>query len=205
MCVPLIVHGDDAECHRRRSFTVCSFASVTVGKCSPWENRFLLYCMDGNKCCDETLHGLDTWLMWSFNELMTGTWTDVGPFGETLANRTSRRGLPLAGGYCGILVFHRGDEKYMVKSFNMRVSWVSEQVCWRCRASRVPTSNDLYTFHGPAAPHRQTFIGLSDFITQTCRDNPWVHMPGFDPSIICYDLLHVFDLTLVADCSASAS
>ena len=203
MCVPLILHGDDAECHRRRSLTVCSFASVTVGGVSPWENRFTLYCMDGNRSCDATLDELDSWLAWSFYELMCGEWKETGPWSDPVPKRMGMDGKQIAGGYRGILTFHRGDEKYMAKTYHMKVTWLSKQVCWRCKASRHPTSENLYTFYGPSAHHRSTMIGLEEFIEHTCGPNCWVHLPGFHPSMIFYDLLHVFDLSIVADASAS--
>lgn len=201
-CIPLILHGDDAECHRRRSFTVVSFASVTVGHVSPWESRYMCYCLDGNRSCDQTIDVLDSWLMWSFCELMCGHWCEVGPWSQPLERRRNKSG-PIAGGYRGILTFFRGDEKYMAKAFHMKVTWLSQQVCWRCKASRNANSPLLFTHFGAGAQHRDTVIGLHEFITETCGPNCWIQLPGFHPEMIQFDLLHVFDLTMVADAAAS--
>lgn len=203
-CIPLICHGDDAESHRRRSFMVTSFGSLLVGNCSPWDNRFLSYCCDNNRVCSETLDSLDSWLAWSYTELMCGRWLQHGPWSEILPHRRNKAGKLLANGYRGILVVMRGDEKYVQKAFHMRVSWVSEQVCWMCSASRVRDSQNLYTYFGPGAGHRLSLIGLEDFICQICRPNGWVRIPGFHPQMLFYDFLHVFDLTLVPDAAASA-
>lgn len=184
---------------------VVSFASLLVEGCSPWESRYLLYCLDSNVSCSETLDGLDVWLAWSFTELMSGHWFEHGPFAARLPERRALAGKPIASGFRGIIVAHRGDEKHIQKAYHMSVSWISEQVCWRCCASRVRTSELLYTYFGPAAPHRNTMISLETFLTETCRPNAWVNIPGFHPEQLLFDFLHVFDLTLVPDAAASAT
>ena len=202
-CIPIIVHGDDAESHRRRSFMVCSFASVLNIGCSPWESRFVLYCLDNSRSCDSTIDTCDTWVVWSLVELMTGHWFERGPWNQELSWRQQRHGEPIAGGFRAIPVFHRGDEKYMHKCYHIANSWISERVCWTCHASRVSSSDLLYTTFGPCAKHRGTKIGVSEFIEQVSRRNAWVQIPGFHTDMLCYDLLHVFDLTLVPDAAAS--
>ena len=155
-CVPIVLHGDDAESHRRRYFTVCSFASVTVGHCSPWENRYVLYCIDGSRTCDASYDGLDSWLAWSFKELMHGEFDDAGPWGEEVKWRRGwQMHQPLAGGYRGIPCFHRGDEKYLIKAYHFKTNWNSERVCWRCAASRVANSPMQYT----ATSQYHVFVG----------------------------------------------
>ena len=85
----------------------------------------------------------------------------------------------VVGSWRGILCFHRGDEKYTQKALKMK-AWNSEQVCWRC-------SELLYTHFGPGAKHRTTFLGLHEFIVETCHPSPWIRLPGFHPSMIHYD------------------
>ena len=203
-CVPLILHGDDAESHRRRSFMVCSFSSLLVKSSSPWESRLLCYCLDSSKTCDETLDTMDTWLVWSLVELMSGRYMDKGPWGEPVPSRKGLEGKELAQGWRAVLCAHRGDEKYLAKAYHVGVSWLSKQVCWTCRASRVSTSSLLYTHFGPNAQHRTTFLTTSEFI-QLCKPNAWVRLPGWHVDVMTYDLLHVFDLTLVPDAAASVS
>ena len=202
-CVPLILHADDAESHRRRSFTVCSFASLLTTGGTPWENRLLLYCLDCARSCSETTDVLDAHLVWSFTELANGRYMDTGPWSEVLPHRQGMGGKLIADGWRGILVVHRGDEKYLQKCYHMSVSWISEQVCWRCHASRLSGSRELYTYFGENAHHRQTMIGTAEFIEATTKRNPWVRYPGFHPSMVWYDILHVYDLTLIPDAAAS--
>lgn len=203
-CIPLIFHGDDAESHRRRSFMVCSFASLLVKGCSPWESRLLCYCMDNARSCNETLLTMDSWIVWSLVELQMGRYMEVGPWSEPAPKRKGLGGKPLANGYRGILVVHRGDEKYITeKAYHVRISWLSQQCCFSCHASRMPNSRMLYTHFGPNASHRQTLVDTAEFI-QSCKQNAWVHLPGWHVEILMYDLLHVFDLTLVPDAAASA-
>ena len=40
---------------------------------------------------------------------------------------------------------------------------------------------------------------------QNTYSNAWTRVPGFCPSMVMYDLLHVLDLSLIPDCSASAT
>ena len=201
----MILHSDDADAHRRRSFLVVSFASLLVHSCSPWDNRFLSYVIDTSMVCTETMTGLDTWLAWAYTELQCGRWFHHGPWSEELDDRKEKGGQLIANGYRGIVVCHRGDEKAIQKAFHMKVSWISEQVCWRCCASRLRRSRNLYTYFGPSAPHRSTICDIDTFITKFCRPNPWIRIPGFHPEQLQYDLLHVFDLTLVPDAAASVA
>ena len=182
-----------------------TFASVVIGRVSVWESRYLLYCLDNNVTCSETVACLDEWVAWSFAELQEGRWFDRGPHNQELPYRKGKGGHSLAEGWRGILCFHRGDEKYTQKAFKMKVAANSEQVCWRCKASRLPGSELLYTHFGPGARHRLTMLGLQEFIADTCRPTPWIRLPGFHPSMLHYDLLHVFDLTVVGDCAASVA
>ena len=108
-CIPLILHGDDCESHRRRSFTVCSFASLLVKNCSVWDNRLLCYCTD-NSSCNETVDTLDAWLVHSLTELMMGRFFEIGPFGDPIPGRENKGGQEIAGGYRGILTAPWGRE-----------------------------------------------------------------------------------------------
>ena len=202
--MPLIWHGDDAESHRRRGFNVNSFASLLTKSTLPWETRFICYVLDNSKGCDETLDGLDTWVVWSLTEMQLGRYFGSDPFGKPLASRRDLAGKEIANGWRGILVAHRGDEKYLQKAYHVSVSWLSQQCCWNCKASRLSGSELLYTHFGPNARHRSTFLDSSDFIA-LCKANAWVRLPGWHIEVLMYDFLHVFDLTMVPDAAASAS
>ena len=121
-CIPLIVHADDAESHRRRSFTVCSMSSLLVEGGSPWESRLLLYCIDVARSCAETTDALDAYLVWSFTELSAGRYLEHGPWSEDMPRRAQLGGKPIADGWRAIVCVHRGDEKYLQKCYHMRIS-----------------------------------------------------------------------------------
>lgn len=148
--VPLVIHADDAESHRRRSFCISTLASALVGGCSPWDSRMLLYVTDNQHCVDATWDTLDAWVVWSLTELSLGSWLDTDPWGNPMPQRQSKAGMPLAGGYRGVLVCHKGDQKYIQRAYHMTGSWVSECICWYCRATR--TGENCYTLHGKHAP-----------------------------------------------------
>lgn len=200
--VPLVIHADDAESHRRRSFCISTLASALVGGCSPWDSRMLLYVTDNQHCVDATWDTLDAWVVWSLTELSVGSWLSTDPWGNPMTRRQSKAGTPLAGGYRAILVCHKGDQKYIQRAYHMTGSWVSECICWYCRATR--TGANCYTLHGKHAPHRATRADTQQFISSYCRNNPWVQLPGWHIDILYEDWLHVTDLTLVPDAAASA-
>ena len=200
-CVPLILHGDDAESHRRRSFMICSFASLLVKGSSPWESRLLCYCLDSfqNVWRNVEHHGqLDGVVPCRL--MSGGIWTKDHGERLFLAEKVLE-GKELAGGWRAVLCAHRGDEKYLAKAYHIGVSWLSQQVCWTCKASRMSTSS-LYIPIWTKCAASNTFLTTSDFI-QLCKPNPWVRLPGGHVDVMTYDLLHVFDLTLVPDAAAS--
>lgn len=198
------MHSDDGEAHRRRSFLVTSFSSVLTGG-GAWESRLLLYVTDNAKSCSATFDGLDSWIAWSFTELASGQWFGHSPWGEPLDCRKDRSGSQIAGGFCGILVAHRGDEKAMAKAYHFKRNWLSANVCARCSASRLSDSPYLYTAFGKNAPHRSTAISLTSFVEDLCDSNAWVRVPGFHPTIIQYDWLHVVDIGLTPECAGSVT
>ncbi|CAE7210730.1 unnamed protein product, partial [Symbiodinium necroappetens] len=111
---------------------------------------------------------------------------------------------PIANGWRAVLVFHKGDEKYLQKVYGMVNSATSKNVCFVCQATTDGGSPNLYTHHGPSAPHRQTMFSTADFIRFGCRDNPFIRYPGFHVTMICGDWLHVMDLAVVPDACGSA-
>ena len=46
-------------------------------------------------------------------------------------------------------------------------------------------------------------MNTADFIQHGCKANPWVQLPGFHPSMVVFDWLHVVDLALIPDSAAS--
>lgn len=79
--MPLVLHGDDAECHRRRSFLVLTWGSACV-HATPWDSKFVVYVGDNSQFDDECYTALDMWTAWSMVELMLGHWLDVDPWGR---------------------------------------------------------------------------------------------------------------------------
>ncbi|CAJ1368384.1 unnamed protein product [Effrenium voratum] len=200
--VPIFLHGDDAECHRRRSFLVCAWGSVLL-HVNPWDSKLLIYAGSNSQCIDQTYNTLNAWIAWSLIELLTGEYLSTDPWGRALSLPGGRaRSGPIAGGWRAILCVHKGDEKYIQKTYGMYTSWVSENVCWLCRASRKPGSEYMYTAHGLHAPHRSTMVSTDEFVQTVCRPNSFVCIPGFDVSLLAHDYLHVVDLAVIPDCEA---
>ena len=86
MTLPLLIHGDDAESHRRRSFMVLTFGSALV-HATPWDSKLVCYVADNSQCSDECYSVLDTWVAWSLVELLLGHYLDIDPWGKPFARR----------------------------------------------------------------------------------------------------------------------
>ena len=201
--VPLVLHGDDAESHRRRSFCVVTMGSLAVGGISMWDSKFLLYVTDNSRCTDDTFATLDLWVAWSLAELQLGAYMDINPYGlEHPPFRCKRNGL-IAGGYRGVVCFFKGDEKYIQKCFKTSHSAVSKNCCFVCKAS-LEEGPLLYTHHGLKAPHRETRMTTGEFITGVVGVRTFISIPGFHVNMVVYDWLHIVDLCIIPEVSASA-
>lgn len=201
--IPLVIHGDDAESHRRRSFTVTTFGGVVVTQCSLWDSKILLYVLDSSRVADTTQSTLDMWVCWSLVECQLGFFLDRDPWGQEYAPHNGSRCGRVCGEWIAVLTVHKGDEKYLQKTYKSSHSAVSKNVCMSCRATSE-AGDLLYTLHGPKAAHRQTLLTVTDFIRDVCGVSTWVRVPGWSPQMITHDWLHVVDLTLIPEASASA-
>ena len=79
---------------------------------------------------------------------------------------------PRCGRVCGewiaVLTVHKGDEKYLQKTYQSSHSAVSKNVCMSCRATSE-AGDLLYTLHGPKAGHRHTLLTATDFYSWCLR------------------------------------
>ena len=163
--IPILIHGDDADSHRRRTFGLVTFGSA-VCHGEFWDCRVPVYVVDNHQTTSETTAVLDTWLAYSLTELQCGHFLDRGPFGEELPDRT---GL-IAGGWRGVYVIHKGDEKWMQKCFKTLHSAVGNFVCIGCKATA--SGQGVYTEHGPTASHRATILSTESSWKIYVRSRP---------------------------------
>lgn len=200
--VPIVVHGDDAESHRRRSFLVTTVGSIlTEG--SSWDTKLVCYCTDNARCKSECVKTLDQWLAWSLLEMQCGYFLDCDPYGQHFEPHDKGRRGPVAGPWRAVMVIHKGDEKYIQKAYQMTNSAVSQQVCFVCRAEQ--NGANVYTTYGHLAPHRSTLLSTQEFITTGCGQQAWTRLPGWSVSCLALDWLHAVDLTIVPECAASVA
>lgn len=168
-----------------------------------FDTKLVCYVLDNSKAMSSTVATLDTWMTWSLMELQLGFFMDVNPWGEPLPWHNRGRTGPIMGNWRAILVCHKGDEKYIQKAYRTSHTAVSKNVCVMCRASCEDDAL-LYTYHGLTAHHRSTIMSTTEFIRDVCGVSTWIRLPGWDVSFIQHDYLHVVDLALVPECSASA-
>ena len=197
---PILCHGDDAESHRRRSFTVTTISSPLMGGKSPWDQRFLVYVMDVNHSLPETIETLDAWVVYGLVELQTGQFMTVDVYGQPCERKFSG---PVCGPYRGVLYALKGDQKFLQKALKLTTSWTSEKCCMYCGATA--SGQLVYSAFGEGAPHRSTPQTTLGFITDGCLPNPWVRVPGFDLSMVLTDWSHLVDLAITPEASASAA
>ena len=203
LVIPLMIHGDGADSHRRRSFMITTVGSV-VTQGSMWDTRFVCYVFDEARAAEDSLATLDAWVCWSLLEAQMGHYLDLDPFGRPYApyKDHGRRGRIMRR-YRAVLALHKGDEKYLQKTYRSSNSAVGRNICMVCKASSE-TGPLLYTLHGVTAPHRQTLMDTPTFIEEIAGVHTWVQLPGWGIQVLCHDWLHVVDLTLVPEASASA-
>ena len=153
--VPLVIHGDDADAHRRRSFNVLTVSSALTSG-SPWDTKLLVYAMDNSRACTETFDTLNAWAVWSLTELR---WMSVDPWNQPMTRAWA--GPSIAGPYKGVVVQIKGDEKWLQKALKLVPSGTSHWVCPICRACK--DGEFVYTAYGPFAPHRKTRLTTAEF------------------------------------------
>lgn len=197
-CFPIIYHGDDADSHRRRSFCAVTIGSPLLVGRSSWDSKVLLYIIDVSKTLQQTFDALDSWVVYGLSELQEGRFFDVDVQGQPFSRGNS--GL-ICGGYRGVMVAIKGDQKYLARALQIKANWKSEQVCPYCAASS--TGDLCWTMFGPQAPHRSTLVTTEQFILRGCRPNPWIRLPGFDIQCLLQDWLHIVDLSYTPEVCAS--
>ena len=193
-----MIHGDDCDAHRRRSFNVVTLSSA-VCQGSPFDTKILVYVMDNCKSTPQCFDTLDTWVVWSLIECQEGQRLSVDPWQNALEGRSG----PVCGPYRGVLVNLKGDEKWLQKALKLRQSWVSENICPMCKASK--SGNMIYTQYGPHAPHRATLLSTTQFITHAVNPGAWIRLPGFHINLVTFDWLHIIDLAIAPECAASVA
>lgn len=193
-------HGDDADSHRRRSFMVLTISSPLAPARSSYENRIMIYVIDTSRALEETFDTLDTWVVHSLCELQHGKFMTVDIHGVPFDRGFEGQ---VCGQYRGVLCALKGDQKYLQRSLKLTTSWNSENCCMYCGAK--PFGDMLYTAYGPHAPHRQTMVNNDVFMTQRCRPNAWIRLPGFHIDTILTDWLHLVDLSYTPEVSASVT
>lgn len=170
---------------------------LLVGK-SSWESKVLIYIIDVSKTVPETFDALDSWVVHSLTELQEGSFFSVDVYGQPWSR--GKHG-PICGGYRGVLVAIKGDQKYLARALKIKANWKSELVCPYCSAT---ASGDMsWTHFGPHAPHRNSMVNTETFILEGCKPNPWIRLPGFDISCLLQDWLHLVDLSFTPEVSAS--
>ena len=92
--IPLVLHGDDAESHRRRSFMVVTVGSSVV-HASPWDSKLVCYVGDNSQCGDECYSVLDAWVTWSLIELLLGHYLDIDPWGRPFSRALDAMAIQL--------------------------------------------------------------------------------------------------------------
>lgn len=194
----MLYHGDDADSHRRRSFFVATVSSPLCIYEDSWDSRCLLRCLDNSKAVTETYDLIDHWLVYGFMELQEGSFFTVDVHGEHFKRGKGGR---VCGNFVGILCGIKGDEKFIQRALKVTSNWLSQGVCMYCDASQK--GEYLYTFHGPGAAHRATLISNERFFLSGCRPNAWLRLPGFDVQRVFLDWLHIVDLALTPEASAS--
>ena len=139
--IPLEIHGDDAELHKRRSFSISTVSSaVTTG--STWDHKLLLSCFDNSAAGESTSSEIDCWICWGLVCASAGKYLDHDwhgrKFDETYMPQLAKKaGRSIAGDFRFVFAGHKGDQVYIHKCYKFENYWTSDQVCRSCAAARM--------------------------------------------------------------------
>lgn len=182
---------------------------MTVGSLTTsgtlYDVKFLTYCLDNSVAATDTASTLERWVAHSLSELQQGVFSEVDPWNNPFPSKGHKRRGQICGGWLCVLALVKGDEKWHQRTFKPTTSWVSSNPCLHCSASSSSSSgNLLYTNFGARADHRKTLRTTTEFIARVAQMHTWTCVPGFSISMVIYDWLHVTDLCIIPECSASA-
>ena len=177
-----------------------TISSPLLGGRSSWDIRHLLYVMDVHRALNESYDTLDSWVVLGLTELQEGRFMDVDVYGSPCRRAFSG---PVCGPYRGVLFGLKGDQKFLQKTLKLTTSWISDKCCMYCGATL--TGALVYTSFGPHAPHRAHMQSTLGFISSGSNPNVWTRLPGFSISMVLTDWLHLVDLAITPEASASVS
>ncbi|OLP95623.1 hypothetical protein AK812_SmicGene22238 [Symbiodinium microadriaticum] len=134
--IPLEVHGDDAELHKRRSFSISTVSSaLTTG--STWDHKLLLSCFDNSAAGESTSSEIDCWICWGLVCASAGKYLDHDwhgrKFDETYMPQLAKKaGRSIAGDFRFVFAGHKG---FVGADFE---EW-HESMAWYKPGNRAPT------------------------------------------------------------------
>ena len=142
-----------------------------------------------------TNHWIHGW--WSFRR---DAFLNVDVYGNQCQRAFPR---PVCGRYRGVLFGLKGDRKFLQKALKLSTSWASDKCCMYCAATLSGLL--VYTSCGQHAPHRAHIQSTLGFISNGSSPNPWSRLPGFSISMALTDWLHLVDLAITPEASASVA
>ena len=137
--IPVEIHGDDAELHKRRSFSISTVSSaLTTG--ATWDHKLLLSCFDNAAAGDSTSSEIDCWICWGLVCGAAGVYLDHDwhqkKFDQNYMPELARKaGQPIAGNFRFVFTGHKGDQAYLHKCYKFENYWTGHEVCRSCAVS----------------------------------------------------------------------
>ena len=137
--IPIEIHRDDAELHKRRSFSISTVSSALTSGAT-WDHKLLLSCFDNAAAGDSTSMEIDCWICWGLACGAAGVYLDHDWYGKRfdsgyMAELARKAGKPIAGKFRFIFSGHKGDQVYLHKCYKFENHWTGQEVCRSCAAS----------------------------------------------------------------------
>ena len=135
--IPLEEHGDDAELHKRRSFSISTVSSALTVPGSTWDHKLLLSCFDNSMAGESTSTEIDCWICWGLACASAGVYLDHDWHGHQFSasympNLYSKAGQRIAGEFRFVFSGHKGDQVYLHKCYKFENYWTGLEVCRSC-------------------------------------------------------------------------
>jgi hypothetical protein len=203
--VPIRVHGDEGQSHRKRPLLVLNWSSCLQHGDS-WDSRLLIAVIPTGKCIkagrtNASAQALCRAVAFSLTCLLDGEEPESLP---PWLRRTGVHKATVAGEMRAGLVGVKGDGKFFKEFFPSVRGYNSNRVCRLCEAHKV---HRILLFTDPDGAWRDTVRTHEQYMREVARLGMWSHFydcPGWHYLLLLEDMLHCMFLGNGQDAAGSA-
>ena len=197
--IPIGLHGDDVHVYKtsaRYKVLTMQWNSVFAHNLGSLLSRFCMFMLPYEMLLPGSLNQALEIISWSLQACFKGEWPMFTHDGKVPTGKGFvKRGQKLAGGFRMALSQIRGDMKFLKELFCFKSSYLHNNCCHRCVASKVISA---FSFKNVFLPYAQWLYNMysHEFIMDKCL--PFIcslaEIEGFHFSRVLQDALHGLNL-----------